>query len=69
MVKKAAKEVGKGIIYVSIPDNLQDFSEAFAKGIGWKFEEQTMSFSEMLSRKLFGAILEGILEWFSNGKD
>ena len=40
MLKKAARTIKKGIIYISIPnklENLEDLSDIFAKAIGWLF--------------------------------
>ncbi|RUS13351.1 hypothetical protein BC937DRAFT_95444 [Endogone sp. FLAS-F59071] len=42
VLKDAATQVGKRVIYVNIPDDLSSFEyfgDAYAKAIGWSFEE------------------------------
>ncbi|RUP46594.1 hypothetical protein BC936DRAFT_146753 [Jimgerdemannia flammicorona] len=53
LVKMAANEVGRGVIYVSVPPKVEKLGDVFATAIGWPFEEH-ITFSAALARKLLG---------------
>jgi len=57
VVKQAAKEAGKGVIYVSIPSELENFGDEFAKALGWSFDEH-ISLTGAFGRKFLGIPLE-----------
>ncbi|CAG8782046.1 3478_t:CDS:1, partial [Acaulospora morrowiae] len=47
-----ANEVGKGVIYIDIPSNLNNLGDEFGKAINFIFEEDA-SFTMQLKRKIF----------------
>jgi hypothetical protein len=36
---KAAREVGKGVIYVDTPSDIEEFGKSFGRALNLKFEE------------------------------
>ncbi|RUS20031.1 hypothetical protein BC937DRAFT_86546 [Endogone sp. FLAS-F59071] len=59
IIKAAATKVGKGVIYINIPDDLSNFDyfgDAFAKAIGWSFEEH-ISYLAALGQRILGISL------------
>ena len=48
-----AKEVGKGVIYVDIPSDIDEFGKSFGKAINLIFDEDAM-LTLRLKRKFFG---------------
>ncbi|RUS14985.1 P-loop containing nucleoside triphosphate hydrolase protein [Endogone sp. FLAS-F59071] len=60
IIKDAATKVGKGVVYINIPDdlsNLENFGDAFAKAIGWSFKEH-ISYSAVLGQRILGISLD-----------
>ncbi|RUS15614.1 hypothetical protein BC937DRAFT_92233 [Endogone sp. FLAS-F59071] len=41
-VRQAASEIGKGVVYVKIPEDLNSFGDEFAKALKWRFETTTV---------------------------
>jgi ATPase family associated with various cellular activities (AAA) len=41
MIKKVCNEIGSGVIYVDVPDDVNDFEKAFASATGFDFRENT----------------------------
>ncbi|RUS15388.1 hypothetical protein BC937DRAFT_92525 [Endogone sp. FLAS-F59071] len=56
VVRRAAREVGQGVIYVEISDE-EKFSEQLAKALGWSLEEK-LSFTTVLKRKFLRGPLQ-----------
>ncbi|CAG8442788.1 5474_t:CDS:2 [Acaulospora morrowiae] len=51
LVRIASSEVGRGVIYVDVPSDVEDFGLAFGKALNFAFEER-ISFTQQLTRKL-----------------
>jgi len=50
---KVAREIGKGVIYVDTPADLEEFGKSFGKALNLIFDEDTMLTLRM-KRKFFG---------------
>ncbi|CAG8800842.1 22811_t:CDS:1, partial [Racocetra persica] len=53
IVCQAAKEVGRGVIYIDVPPNVTKFGDEFAKALNISFDEH-ISFTSALFRKIWG---------------
>ena len=56
LIKRVAREIGKGVIYIDIPEDFNKLGEEFGKAINFKFEEDVKN-SMLISRlkqKFFG---------------
>ena len=53
LTAKAAREIGKGVIYVDVPANFNKLGEEFGKALNFTFDEDAM-LTLRLKRKFFG---------------
>lgn len=58
IVRKAAREVGQGVIYVEISDE-REFDKELAKAIGWSLEKKLPFIIVLLQKLLSKALLPG----------
>ncbi|CAF0775772.1 unnamed protein product [Rotaria sordida] len=54
LIRQAAREVGRGVIYVYVPSNVEKFGTAFARAINFDFKEH-IRLSTWIESTMFGA--------------
>ncbi|CAF0962928.1 unnamed protein product [Rotaria sordida] len=54
LIRQAARQVGRGVIYVDIPYNVEKFGYAFARAINFHFKEHIL-LSAWIESKMFGS--------------
>ncbi|CAF2412020.1 unnamed protein product [Rotaria sp. Silwood2] len=54
LIRQAARQAGRGVIYVDIPYNVERFGSAFARSINFNFKEHIL-LSAWIESKMFGS--------------
>ncbi|CAF4738341.1 unnamed protein product [Rotaria sp. Silwood1] len=54
LIRQAARQAGRGVIYVDIPYNVERFGSAFARSINFNFKEHLL-LSVWIESKMFGS--------------
>ena len=47
LIKSLANDIGKGIVYIDVPEDLSEFNDKFAKAINYVFEDNNENFCKI----------------------